>query len=465
MRAGKVWRRSLLGHKLGLKIILAANDGVSARRTIDVTLRRPVRSARPVPPVRVAEGGAEGGWPLVGISDHEPTMFADPLFRALRVGIARMIVPWNVLDTEPERLDAWLYSAHLAAVEPMIVLEHARRDQCPASPCRLPSADAYAEQVRSLLRRYPWVQTITPWNEPNHVSQPTAGSPRQAARYYNAARDACANCTLVAGDLLDASNLSGYLDDYRGALAETPKVWGVHNYFDTTHGLTTGLETMLEDVRGEVWLSETGGIVSLRYADGRVGLPHDTGRAARAVHHALVLADAHLDRVTRVYLHEWRAPVGARFDGGLLARDGTPRPGYWVLARALANGSPPPAAQAGPKAPGATVVAAPRLLRDNLRVTLRCADDATHSCVGTVTVESARWQTALLVNGRPRANLLGPRSAQYLLDAGRRRSIDLRVPRRGWDRTKPARLRIDLSESDGARAITVAHVAAPDRHR
>ena len=192
------------------------------------------------------------------------------------------------------------------------------------------------------------MRTITPWNEPNHASQPTVSVPGRAAHYYNAVRAACRGCTVVAGDMLDAPNMRRYLARYRRALGDVPAVWGLHNYFDTTYGGSAGLRTMLRAVEGRVWLTETGGIVTNRRSTGRIGLRYDEDRAARGVRRAIAMADARPRRVTRVYLYQW---YGGRdlFDAGLFRPDGTPRPGYRLLrdaqrrrvvATQLLNGRP-----------------------------------------------------------------------------------------------------------------------------
>jgi hypothetical protein len=282
------------------------------------------------------------------VGDQEPNMFSDPLFAPLRMRIARLVVPWNATHSRP--VGEWLTAARHAGVDPLVAFGHARGDRCPESPCRLPSVREYKARFRSFRRRFPWVRTITPWNEPNHASQPTVGVPRRAARYYNVVRAACSECTVVAGDMLDSPNLRRYLGKYRRALADAPAVWGLHNYFDTTYGGSAGLRTMLRAVEGRVWLTETGGIVTNRRSSGRVGLRYDEDRAARGVRRAIAMADRRPRRVTRVYLYQWR---GGRdlFDAGLLAPDGAPRPGYEVLRRAqwrravaapLLNGRPRP---------------------------------------------------------------------------------------------------------------------------
>jgi hypothetical protein len=438
-------RRGVLGRKLQMRVEAGSR---AAHRSFNVTLRRPAR--RPSAVVRGGPAGSAGGWPLLGIGDQQPAMFTDPLFAPLGVRIARVVAPWNVMRTHRGELATWLQAARAARVEPLVAFEHERGDRCPDSPCRLPSVRAYARQVRAFRRAFPWVRAITPWNEPNHASQPTSRAPRRAARYYNAIRAACRRCTLVAGDMLDAPNLRRYLVGYLGGLSEAPRIWGLHNYFDTTYGGTAGLRLMLRRVDGRVWLTETGGIVSSRRSNGRVGLPRDERRAAEGVRRAIAMAAARRDRVTRVYLYQWRTTEDVSFDAGLLRPDGAPRPGYRIMRGALRRGSIRSSA-AGPVA----MVAAPRRSPHAVRLALRCARSAVRGCAGRATITSAAWQTAPLVNGRRRRSLLAPHRARFALSPGQRARLVFRVPPTAA-RPPGARLRIELATSDGTRAVAVA---------
>jgi hypothetical protein len=79
--------------------------------------------------------------------------------------------------------------------------------------------------------------------------------------------------------------------------------------------------------RGQVWLTETGGVVRFARSFG-----YDERRAARSTRHVLRLAARR--GVRRVYLYQWTgAPLGARWDSGLIADDGRPRPALNVVER------------------------------------------------------------------------------------------------------------------------------------
>ena len=199
--AGRSSRRSVLGRRALLLVSARSTRSRPTRRRLEITLRRP--SPRK---------------PLLGVGDQQPSVFEEPLFVRLRVRIARLVIPWDAMRSPA--VGVWLTAARRANVQPLVAFGHAQGDRCPDSPCRLAGVREYTARFRAFRRRFPWVRTITPWNEPNHASQPTVSVPGRAARYYNAVRAACRGCTVVAGDMLDAPNLRRYLTRYRRALAE-----------------------------------------------------------------------------------------------------------------------------------------------------------------------------------------------------------------------------------------------------
>jgi hypothetical protein len=197
-------------------------------------------------------------------------------------------------------------------------------------PRKLPSAAEFRTAFRAFRKRYPDVEVYAPWNEINHVSQPTHDQPQRAAEYYNVVKAECAGCTVLAGDVLDQPGMTRYLKRYSRHLDGDPRLWGLHNYADSNRFRDRGLQAMQATVRGDIWLTETGGIVRF----GR-SFPHSEQRAARAVAYALRLARSNA-RVKRIYLYNWTGSKRTdRFDAGLIAPDGTARPAFDVLAEAL----------------------------------------------------------------------------------------------------------------------------------
>ena len=278
-----------------------------------------------------AGGGAtpKQGSFVVGIGEQNSPMFADQRFRDLGIEHARLVVPYDAASRPDERklVEAWLAGAKAAGAEPFITFGHSR-----AQPKKLPSVAEFRAAFDAFHKRWPDVREYAPWNEINHVSQPTARSPRRAAEYYNVLRKQCSDCTVLAGDVLDQAGMVRYVKQYQRHLEGEPETWGLHNYADTNRFRTSGLRDLLSTVSGEVWLTETGGIVKF----GR-SFPRDEKRAARSIRFALKLARDN-ERVKRVYLYNWTgAQRDARFDSGLIGSDGTARPGYDALKAALAG--------------------------------------------------------------------------------------------------------------------------------
>ena len=274
---------------------------------------------------------------VVGIGDQKAETFDDPLFtRELHVRRGRLNSPWNAIFTEPDRLEAWLAGARREGVEPVVAFERARGSNCPNDPCVLPSAGEYERAFRAFRRRYPWVRIVQPWNEANSATQPTGKAPAQAAVFYEIARRNCRGCTIPAADVLDSPNMERWVRRFLSALGSSPRLWGLHNYSDTNRFRDRGTSAFLRLVPGDVWVTESGGIVSFTTADGRAAFPPDERRAARAVNYMFGLARKHRSRIKRVYVYQWRLDFqGNRFDAGLVAPDGRPRPALEVVRRYL----------------------------------------------------------------------------------------------------------------------------------
>lgn len=295
---------------------------------------------------------------VTGIGDQQPYLFDDPLYQQLGLDQVRVIVPWDASLTGDAATRQWLMSAANHGKTPLVAFEHARGADCSDGPCPHPTVVQYEAALRAFFADWPWVREIAAWNEPNHRSQPTAGSPALAASYYDAARRVCPTCTITAGDLLDDPGSSPrYLAAYRAALDEEPAVWGLHNYYDATYRTSDGIDRLLAAVPGDVWLTETGGIV--RFADGRGGgLPEDEGRAAEAVRWLYEMLPSRT-RVRRMYLYQWQSTPFSPFDAGLVRPDGSGRPGLQVVRDALGIKDPPPAVVVREKPPTAAAVAGP----------------------------------------------------------------------------------------------------------
>lgn len=270
--------------------------------------------------------GAHAGFTL-GIDTQNTVMLDDPRFHALGVKQMRVVVPYDVTGN-PEALARYTPVFEQARHHNIRVLVAFNHSITRAK--HLPSVAEYTRHLQAFRARFPWVSEITVWNEANHSTQPTYRNPRMAAQYFNAARRACKGCTIVAADVLDSSNLMRWVTTFRRH-AKSPKIWGLHNYKDVHRLRDTSIQVLRKATagRGQVWLTETGGIV--RFAD---SIPYDERRAANATAYVLKLAAKR--RVSRVYLYKWTGEqLGHRWDSGLIAVDGRPRPALNVVEKHL----------------------------------------------------------------------------------------------------------------------------------
>lgn len=263
----------------------------------------------------------------IGIGDQHVESFSQPLFKDLNFRYARLIVPWDALRRPDElaRVDAWLAAARLSRIRPLVTFNHSR-----VNTRKLPSTSQYKREFKSFRSRYPFVRDYSPWNEINHQSQPTFRKPKAAAGFYNIVRANCRGCTIVAADVLDQAGLEKYLRTFKRFAHGSPRLWGLHNYSDTNRFRSRGTRALLRTVRGNIWLTETGGVV--KFAD---AFPYSEQRAARATKFMFKLARSS-KRIKRLYIYSWLGePRGARFDAGLVNPDGSARAAYDVVRRAI----------------------------------------------------------------------------------------------------------------------------------
>ena len=265
-------------------------------------------------------------------------MFDNPLFLDLGIKRVRYLVPWDALKRPDQRneVDLFVTKAQQRGAELLVSFTATRgcwsnNRYSSASRCRAPSASAFRSQFRAFRARYPSVRVFSPWNEANHKSQPISRNPGRAADYYDVVRKDCRGCTIVALDLLDQADAVSYLRRFSRATKGKPRIWGLHNYSDVNRRRTTGTRAVLKAAPGEVWLTETGGVVTF----GR-SFPYNIARAASRTRTMFSMADTYdtrrsgnRSRITRLYVFQFHgAPRGARFDAGLINPDGSPRPAY-----------------------------------------------------------------------------------------------------------------------------------------
>jgi hypothetical protein len=332
---------------------------------------------------------AVAGAAVIGFGDQNASVFSDARLRALGLPVARLVVPYDAATSQPDRVAAWLAAVAAAGMKPHIAFEHLSTDNCPSSPCTVPSRATYAAAVKRFIARFPQVRTYTTWNEANHSSQPVASRPEAVAGYYEELRAACATCTVVAGDVLDSGSYVSWLKRFRAATTSNPQLWGLHNYGDVTYGTTEGTDSVLATVPGQLWIEETGGIVVLRNSSGQATLSGNETRAAASIDRAFALLTSR-PRITRMYVYHWKGTIGGRFDAGLVRPDDSLRPSYAAVVRGIAG---QPAATTAAVTPLRWTATWSTTRRNVLLVRARCRT-AGGRCTGRVALSLRTRRTA-----------------------------------------------------------------------
>jgi hypothetical protein len=266
----------------------------------------------------------------VGIGDQNAKMFEESAFKRLNLKRVRYIVPWDwsKSDEQAQEIDDYMKAARAAKMDVLVTFTAKRgcfngTSYSRSSACRAPSASAYKQSFLRFDKKYSWVRAYSAWNEINHVSQPTHNSPTLAARYWNVLNplQRSKGFRAVAGDFLDNSDVGSYATRFLRAAKGSPRLWGLHNYKDVNRRQSKGVATLLRTLPGELWLTETGGIVKF----GK-DFPFSESRAAARTRYMFQSA------LKRVYVYRYFGGTSEeRFDAGLTDEDGSPRQAYSVF--------------------------------------------------------------------------------------------------------------------------------------
>jgi hypothetical protein len=284
---------------------------------------------------------------LTGIGDQQTEMFTNPLWLQLHTKIARYIAPYDAA-VRPYSLQlarAWIGAAEADHQQVLVAFYHSEY-----TPTKMPSVAVYQRDVKKFLALFPKVKQYQPWNETNrgtivevvkgkrHIAL-VSPSALQSAEYYRALKAVCHGCTIPGLDILDQPSVAPslrYIAEFKRDIVRLkipmPQLWGLHNYSDTNRFQSSRTRAILGMVPGQVWLTETGGIVQFGGA-----FPNKKGsgltRAAKALTYMFRLAGSN-SRIKRLYIFQWSGGTQAvRFDAGLMDPSYNPRPGYVVVCK------------------------------------------------------------------------------------------------------------------------------------
>jgi hypothetical protein len=275
----------------------------------------------------------------VGIGENTPSLFEDPRFTVTGIHHVRLTVPYDIVKVGGMQLnaaDAWLRSARDHSLETLVTFSFSLR-RGHRWRWHLPSVREYRARLREFRAKFPWVREYSTWNEANHKRvQPSGKHPVRTAALYRELRRQCddGSCRALAADVLltNSRRTWRWIRTFRRHAGPGPHTWGIHNYPDANRHTRRFTRRFLRTVQGEVWFTETGGIVHFGRRWSR-----NERRAARAIRWVFRLARLS-PRITRVYLYNWRANRrNRRWDSGLISPAGRARGGYLSLIKALGD--------------------------------------------------------------------------------------------------------------------------------
>jgi hypothetical protein len=278
---------------------------------------------------------------MTGLSDSHGEMFGNPLWQQLHTQIARLTVPYDaaVRPYDLQQAAAWIKAAEERHQKILVAFYHSEY-----TPMKMPSVATYKKDVAKFIKLFPRVREYQAWDEANrgyvagYFQSPSAV---QDAQYYQALKRDCIRCTVVGLDVLDQEVIYptiDYIAEFKREIGRLrtvmPTVWGLHDYSDVNRFESWRTRDLEADLGGEVWLTETGGIVKFGNA-----FPNNHGsglrRAAKVLNYTFGVAASN-PRIKRLYIYDWTGGTAStRFDAGLMNAHDKPRSGYVVVCRQL----------------------------------------------------------------------------------------------------------------------------------
>jgi hypothetical protein len=278
---------------------------------------------------------------LTGIGDEHASMFRNPLYTQLNTRIVRYIAPYDAAVRSYFRNQASSFISQAEALHEQVLVAFYHSEY---TPTKMPSVATYQHDVQRFVKLFPHVRQYQSWDESNRgnvAHQFSSPSAVAAAEYYQALLRVCTGCTVIGLDVLDAANIEptlSYISEFKREIARLqtvmPKIWGLHDYSDVNRLESWRTRKIASAFGGQVWLTETGGIVKF---GGSFPNVHGSGltRAAKVIKFTFALAAA-VPQVKRLYLYDWNGGTSStRFDAGLMNAREQPRPGYEVVCREL----------------------------------------------------------------------------------------------------------------------------------
>jgi hypothetical protein len=271
---------------------------------------------------------------LVGIGEQTPYVFQDPRFQRLGIRHARLDMGWDSMDDrlQSRLVRAWMKVARARGIVPLVTFDQSRRR---GRHQILPSVNAFAHEFRIFHARYPWVTEFAAWNEANFCGEPTCHHVDRAVGYWRAIVHNCRGCKVLAAEVLDVPGMTDWVRRFIAIAHAQPRYWGLHNYLGANGFSDASTRALTRATHGEVWLTETGGLVNRRNG-ARITFPQNPKHAARVTHYLLSHLVFVSPAISRVYLYEWNAVSRLdSWDSALIGYNQKARPAYYVLVKDL----------------------------------------------------------------------------------------------------------------------------------
>jgi hypothetical protein len=278
---------------------------------------------------------------LTGLGDEQSKMFSNPLYKQLHTKIVRYVAPYDAIAHRSSLTyaGAFIHAAEAAHEQVLIAFYHSEY-----TPTKLPNLKSYQRDVQKFIKLFPYVREYEAWDESNRGNEPPLFSSPSAARtaqYYQQLLRVCKGCTVIGLDVLDAYYIQPtlqYIAEFKREIGrlETimPSIWGLHDYSDVNRLEGWRTRDIVRALGGQVWLTETGGIVKFGGS-----FPNRNGsgltRAAKVLKFMFAVAGAE-SRIKRLYIYDWNGGTAStRFDAGLTNAREQPREGYVVVCKQL----------------------------------------------------------------------------------------------------------------------------------
>jgi hypothetical protein len=278
---------------------------------------------------------------ITGIGDEHAQMFSEPLFQQLHTKVVRYIAPYDAVVHSYSLDQAILFIRAAEAQHEQVLVAFYHSEY---TPLNLPSVAQYKHDVEKFVRRFPYVKQYQSWDESNRGYIPgvlASPSGSAVAQYYQALIRVCKGCTVLGLDVLDAQDIGPtleYISEFRREIGRLrtimPKISGLHNYSDINRLESWRTRELVRALGGQVWLTETGGIVQF---GGAFPNSHGSGltRAAKVLKYMFAVAGSQ-SQIKRLYIYDWTGGNSrTRFDAGLMNIHDQPRSGYAVVCKQL----------------------------------------------------------------------------------------------------------------------------------